>query len=207
MSWCLSDSWHKPTGFVPQHPQPQPFPSYPSPAAYTHPGSHSAAPTHPHGLAHSPHNGHQAHPFELQASSTSHHATSSTPTKLPEHPSVPSLNFTSPAPAGTPLVSDDTATIGVEVQFANDGQGGKENLVVVHGIAPHSPAEEAGLQNGDVLMRWDGELLDGRRSFASCLARGKVGSTVTLDVFRNGQRLRLPVRVAAKRRGAVIAGN
>jgi hypothetical protein len=70
---------------------------------------------------------------------------------------------------------------------------GHANRVRVDEVLTQSPAEQAGLQAGDLILRYGdarlfapGELVDQTRS-------GTVGETVQLDIIRNGQRLAVQV--------------
>lgn len=70
---------------------------------------------------------------------------------------------------------------------------GQTNRVRVDEVLTQSPAEQAGLQAGDLILRYGdarlfapGELVDQTRS-------GTVGETVQLDIIRNGERLAVQV--------------
>lgn len=85
------------------------------------------------------------------------------------------------------LLDGNFEGIGVEVTF-EDG-----NVVVV---APYegSPAAEAGLQPGDILLEADGVSLDGlNASEAAALIRGPANTSVKLGVERDGERFDVEV--------------
>ncbi len=80
----------------------------------------------------------------------------------------------------------------VDRQLAQD-----ENLPVDYGayidadgeqsaIFPDSPAETAGLQEGDVIVAVDGERLEGTRDLSSLILPHAPGDTITLRVLRGG---------------------
>jgi S1-C subfamily serine protease len=52
-------------------------------------------------------------------------------------------------------------------------------------VMPDSPAEEAGLQKGDVIVAVDGQKLDVENNLADLVAEHKPGDTVTLEIERS----------------------
>ena len=54
-------------------------------------------------------------------------------------------------------------------------------------IVPDSPADIAGLQEGDVIVEIDGQKLDEDNGLVSILGRKKVGDTVEIKVVRDGE--------------------
>ena len=76
--------------------------------------------------------------------------------------------------------------LGVTVGEA-DSSGG----VRVESVAPGTPAEEAGLESGDVIVTVDGETVDGPRALVAAIAAKSPGDEVTLSVERDGETLEL----------------
>ncbi|MFA5129933.1 MAG: PDZ domain-containing protein [Patescibacteria group bacterium] len=64
-------------------------------------------------------------------------------------------------------------------------------------IVPGSPADAAGLKEGDVIQLVDRDILDGRADLAETLVQYKPGSRVTLTVVRDGQTLEIPVTLGS----------
>ena len=75
----------------------------------------------------------------------------------------------------------------------------RNNLPVDHGVLiirgeeqtdlaviPGSPADKAGLSEGDIILEIDGTTLDDNSSLASVIRRKKVGDTVSLTVIKDG---------------------
>lgn len=65
-------------------------------------------------------------------------------------------------------------------------------------IASGSPAEKAGLKEGDVIARVDHDILDGRADLGEILIQYKPGASVTLNVVRDGKTLDVPVTLGSK---------
>ncbi|MCA9120039.1 MAG: PDZ domain-containing protein [Planctomycetaceae bacterium] len=97
----------------------------------------------------------------------------------------------------------EEAFLGVSVQdlnaelaktFRYDGSDG----VLVSGVIPQSPAVQAGLKAGDILVRWKGEPLRSTSQFAGMVATAAVGVDVDLVVFRSGESNVVTVRPTRK---------
>ena len=70
-------------------------------------------------------------------------------------------------------------------------------------ILPNSPAEQAGLQTGDLLFKLDGQViaastLADQELFSNMIREYKVGSTVELEGLRAGQPLKLTAKLGAQ---------
>jgi serine protease Do len=63
-----------------------------------------------------------------------------------------------------------------------------------------SPAQEAGIQAGDVIRRWDNQPVESRADLFALVAMTKIGSTVEVEVLRSGESLKLPVTVSERNR-------
>lgn len=99
------------------------------------------------------------------------------PREQPERPrDVPSIPFP------VPEVPDDSAAfLGVGVDDSDSPAGA---LVVQ--VAPGSPAEDAGVQEGDVIVALDGDAVDGAEALGDLIAEREPGDVVTLTVDRDG---------------------
>lgn len=69
-----------------------------------------------------------------------------------------------------------------------------QGQIAVTNVAPGSPAEEAGLDAGDILLAMDGDRVD-PGSFNDRLAEKKIGRSITLTVMRRDQLRNVIVRV------------
>lgn len=68
--------------------------------------------------------------------------------------------------------------------------------IQVSEIIKDSPADKAGLQKGDVLLQLDGAPVTGLGPFTRAIAARDAGSTVTLNIRRNGESQELKVTLA-----------
>jgi len=62
-------------------------------------------------------------------------------------------------------------------------------------VVDGSPAEDAGLEAGDVVVRFDGEEIDSVRDLTFTVARRRPGESVTVDVIRDGRERTLEVEL------------
>jgi serine protease Do len=65
--------------------------------------------------------------------------------------------------------------------------------VLVAQVEPRSPAAEAGIQRGDVIVAMDGKNIDSYTTFRNQIAALRPGTRVELTVIREGQTLKRPV--------------
>ena len=71
----------------------------------------------------------------------------------------------------------------------------KASGALVIKVNPNSPAEKAGLQQGDVILRFNGHSIDEMRSLPKIVATTQVGKVVNVVVWRNGKELVLQVKI------------
>lgn len=83
--------------------------------------------------------------------------------------------------------------IGVTVTDASD-QSSIEGALVA-GIQSNSPAEQANLQEGDIITAVNGETISGSSDLKDKISESKVGDTLSLEVYRNGKTLTIQVTV------------
>ena len=73
---------------------------------------------------------------------------------------------------------------------------GKAQGVLVRGVEEGSPAEKAGLEAGDIILRFDGKAIEKPADLPRAVGNTKPGNRVTLTVFRRGANRDLNVTVA-----------
>jgi serine protease Do len=74
----------------------------------------------------------------------------------------------------------------------NDKKG-----VLVAQVLPGSPAEKAGVEQGDVIMEFDGKAVSDAKDLPTIVAATPVGKSVNVKLMRNGKALDREVRVTA----------
>lgn len=99
----------------------------------------------------------------------------------------------------TPLEGREAPRLGVEVEEQEQG-------VVVRGVVEGGPAQRAGLQPGDVLVRFAGRELADLTALKIALFYGALGSTYEVEILRDGQATKLPVTLFPLERRSPHAG-
>jgi S1-C subfamily serine protease len=76
--------------------------------------------------------------------------------------------------------------------FCRDAPG---DGAVIEQVQANSPAQQAGLRPGDVILELAGEPIENQIEYAKVLLRQRVGSTVPIKIRRSGETIDLVVRV------------
>ncbi len=71
----------------------------------------------------------------------------------------------------------------------------------VSGVDPNTPAEKAGIKDGDIIVSVDGKVIDEEHPLDATLAQFSPGQTVTVDVLRDGAHLTLQVTLGTRPAG------
>ncbi len=78
------------------------------------------------------------------------------------------------------------------------------SAVTIGSVIPDTPGDKAGLKNGDVVLTIDGKAFSQSTvpefmvsQFQRSLERAEIGQTLTLGVWRDGNTVQIPVKVAA----------
>ncbi|WP_187830187.1 S1C family serine protease [Siccirubricoccus phaeus] len=87
--------------------------------------------------------------------------------------------------------------LGLALQPVRLEEAPGRGLIAV-GVDPRSPAGEAGILLGDVLLAWDGMPLASVREMLARLDPESVGRTVVLDLLRGGQKRQARVTIRAR---------
>ncbi len=70
--------------------------------------------------------------------------------------------------------------------------------VIVAGVTEKGPAAEAGLQKNDVIRKIDGETVKDNQELLAMIASRKPGESVKLEVLRDGDTVKLDVKLATR---------
>lgn len=73
--------------------------------------------------------------------------------------------------------------------------------VRIDSVSDDSPAKRGGLHDGDTLLTWNGEAIDGARGLMEKLQSSKPGDKVTFKVLRDGKTVECTVTLEAQRSG------
>ncbi|HEX6868188.1 MAG TPA: trypsin-like peptidase domain-containing protein [Candidatus Limnocylindrales bacterium] len=68
-------------------------------------------------------------------------------------------------------------------------------------VQPGTPAADAGLQEGDIIVKVDGQAIDGDHPLDATLAKSAPGDTISIEVLRNGQTLTLSLTLGTRPSG------
>ena len=91
--------------------------------------------------------------------------------------------------------------LGVQIQvltpeLAKSFKLGDTKGVLVASVEPGGPAAKAGLEPGDVIVAFEGKPVQNANELPRLVAATKPGTTITLDVMRNGSRRQLKATLA-----------
>lgn len=90
--------------------------------------------------------------------------------------------------------------LGVKIQAVNDEVADSLKLdkadgALVAGVSPNGPAEKAGLQAGDVIMKFDGKPVAESTQLPRLVAETEIGKEVDVEVWRKGQMITKRVKL------------
>jgi len=85
----------------------------------------------------------------------------------------------------------------------------KAEGALVSQVEPNSPGEKAGLKTGDVITGIDGQTVNDSGELQVVVGQKRPGTTIVLDVIRNGSTMKIPVTLEAmgSRKGETETGN
>jgi serine protease Do len=92
------------------------------------------------------------------------------------------------------------AYLGVGIQAVTQSLAPSLGVSLHEGVAvtevfPNSPAAEAGLKPGDVIVKYAGQPVSGPQQLQSLVEQSKIGQKESLEVLRDGKRMTLEVPV------------
>jgi serine protease Do len=84
----------------------------------------------------------------------------------------------------------------------NDGAlvlpGGSNGGAAAPAVVPNSPADKAGIKEGDIITKVNGQAIDTDHPLDATLSEFSPGDTVAVDVLRNGQSMTIQVTLATR---------
>ncbi len=97
--------------------------------------------------------------------------------------------------------------LGVSLQPVDKDLAAGFNLEKAEGalitdVVPNSPADKAGLKQGDIILEYNGKPIKSLQTFRNDVALMNPGATINLKVYRKGQYLNLPVTLVASAESA-----
>lgn len=119
------------------------------------------------------------------------------------------IGFAVPASVVKPVVDQlrtngkvERAWLGVQMQPVTEELGkalklGKAQGALIAAVQPGSPAEQAGLRQGDVVIGMDGHPVNDPRDLARSVAGGQAGKVVKVSVHRDGKTQTVDVRLGS----------
>ena len=90
-------------------------------------------------------------------------------------------------------MGDISVRFGVSPSYGSDGPG-----IGISSVSEGGSAAEAGVLEGDRLVRWDGQKLSDVESWMPLLARHEPGDVVNIGVLRDGEEVTLEVTLQAR---------
>ncbi len=93
--------------------------------------------------------------------------------------------------------------LGVSINEVDEGVAESLGLekargVLLSSITPDGPADQAGLEVGDIILKWDGEDIKDSTSLQRAVADTVIGESVKVDILREGEEETVKVTTGAK---------
>jgi len=129
------------------------------------------------------------------------------------------IGFAVPASTAAPVIEQlrnfgetRRGWLGVKIQEVDDGIAeslglGKVRGAMVAGVDDKGPAKPAGIETGDVIIRFDGKDVKDSRELPRIVATSAVGKAVDVVVFRKGKEQTLKVTLARLEDGELVAAS
>ena len=99
--------------------------------------------------------------------------------------------------------------LGVRIQTVTDEIAESLDLkktmgALVAGLTPDGPAEKAGIEQGDVILKFDGKEVPDMRALPRIVAETPIGKEVEVEVWRNGKKVEVGVKIAQLEEGEQV---
>jgi serine protease Do len=81
----------------------------------------------------------------------------------------------------------------------------KQEGILISDVVKGSPAEKAGLKQGDIILAYDNKLIKTMTKFRNEIAMMPPGSTITLTILRNGKKMQIAASMGSQSDGESIS--
>jgi S1-C subfamily serine protease len=92
-------------------------------------------------------------------------------------------NFNSTGQFNRPFLGVSYTMISRDLALLNNLPEG----AYVQDVSQDSPADKAGIQQGDVIVKIDGQRIDNKTQLSAVIGKKKVGDTITITIYRDNQ--------------------
>jgi S1-C subfamily serine protease len=98
------------------------------------------------------------------------------------------------------VIHSGRASLGIKAIDVNPIIAAQNNLAVDHGalvvkVVPNSPAEQAGLKAGDIIVQIDDTPIASMQDLQKALIGKDIGQTVSLNIYRGNQQLTVKAKL------------
>ncbi|MGA8830203.1 MAG: PDZ domain-containing protein, partial [Desulfomonilaceae bacterium] len=76
---------------------------------------------------------------------------------------------------------------------------------LVSQVIEGSPAEKAGIKAGDIILKFNNELVKGAANLKNLVGKEKPGTSATLTIYRDKKTMEVPVKIAERTQKAVAS--
>ncbi len=127
------------------------------------------------------------------------------------------IGFSVPSNSANPVIAQlrkygetRRGWLGVRIQSVTDEIAESLGLdkpkgALVAGVNPKGPAAKAGIEPGDVILKFDGQDVKRMRDLPKMVARTDIGKDVQVEVLRKGKKVILPVNLGRLKDGEKLA--
>ena len=89
--------------------------------------------------------------------------------------------------------SERSASLGTVPDFAYSGEG-----VRISGVTPGGAADEAGFKAQDVLLSYNGDVIEDMQTYSNFLRQSDPGESITIEILREGQKISIEATLKAR---------
>lgn len=95
--------------------------------------------------------------------------------------------------------ADNDKWIGIALKVVKETKGDESEItVIIEEVIENSPAAQAGLQPGDLIIAFDGQKVDSQKMINAIIRKKEVGDLVDIEIKRDGSTLKLQLKIAER---------